>query len=228
VSIGQTYWYQVVAVNAIGPSPKSNELSARLIATPSAPTLLAAATDGAAILSWTPPSNDGGSNVTGYRIYRKIGTGSESFLDSTTALETTYLDGGLTNGTQYTYRVAAVNAAGEGAKSAAATVTPGPPSSITAPSAPQNLVLTRPKNVGAIQLRWSAPASDGGSPVSSYFIYRRAPGETSFTLIDLTDPSTRAYTDSGLLRRETYTYYVTAFNSYYEGPASNQASLRTK
>jgi fibronectin type 3 domain-containing protein len=228
VSFAQTYWYQVVAVNAIGPSPKSNELSAKLIATPSAPTLLAAASDGAAILSWTEPTNDGGSTITGYRIYRKVGTGSEAFLSSTAGTETAYVDGGLTNGTEYTYRVAAVNAAGEGTKSNATTVTPAPAQTITAPSAPTNLTLTRLKKGIGLTLGWNAPSSDGGSPLVSYFVYRRAPGETDFTLIGLTNTTSRTYTDSGLLRRSTYTYYVTAFNSYYEGPPSNQGTIKTR
>jgi len=107
-------------------------------------------------------------------------------------------------------------------------VTPAPPDTITAPSAPLNLIVTRPKNGVALQLRWQAPSSDGGSPLVSYLIYRRAPGETGFTLINLTNVSTRTYTDGGLLRRSTYTYYVTAFNSYYEGAPSSQVSLRTR
>jgi subtilisin family serine protease len=226
VSSGTTYWYQVVALNAIGPSPKSNELSSRLITVPSAPTLLAAASDGAAILSWTAPANDGGSNVTGYRIYRKIGTGSEAFLTSTASTETTYVDGGLTNGIAYTYRVSATNAAGEGTKSTAQTVTPT--GTVTASSAPQNLILTRPKNGVGITLRWSAPASDGGSPIVTYLIYRKAPAETAFTLLNITEGSLRTYTDGGLLRKSTYSYYVTAFNSYAESPPSNEASLRTR
>ena len=226
VSSGTTYWYQVVALNAIGPSPKSNELSAKLVARPSAPTLLGASSDGAAILSWTPPTSDGGGTITSYNLYRKVGNGSEAFLASTAGDETTYVDGGLTNGTGYTYRVAAVNSAGEGTKSNAVTVTPA--ASVVAPGPPTNLHVSTSKTGTSLALKWSAPAQDGGSPISSYFVYRRGPGETTFTLIAVTAPNPRTYTDTTVARRSTYTYYVTAFNSYYESVPSNEASGKTR
>jgi subtilisin len=226
VASGTTYWYQVAAVNAIGPSPPSNERSARLITKPSAPTLLGASSDGAAILSWTAPSSDGGGAITGYNVYRKAGAGSEAFLTSTGATETTYVDGGLTNGTQYTYRVAAVNAAGEGARSNAVTITPG--ATVTAPDPPGNLTAAKAKSATALVLKWTAPAHDGGSPIASYLVYRRGPGETAFTLIAVTAPTARTYTDSAIVRRSLYTYYVTAFNSYYESAHSNEVSIRSR
>jgi subtilisin len=226
VVAGTTYWYQVAAVNAIGASPRSNERSARLASPPSAPTLLGAASDGAAILSWTVPASDGGSPITSYNVYRKIGTGSEAFLASTGATETTYVDNGLTNGTQYTYRVAAVNAAGEGAKSNAVSVTPG--ATVAAPDPPGNLTVSKGKVATALILKWAAPAQDGGSPIASYLVYRQAPGETTFTLVAVVAPNTRSYTDGDLARRSVYVYYVTAFNSYYESGPSNEASGRTR
>lgn len=225
VVTGTTYWYQVLAVNAIGPGPKSNELSARLIIAPSAPTLLAAPADRAAALSWTPPSSDGGGAITGYNVYRKIGAGSEAYLASTDGSTTFCVDSNLTNGAQYTYRVAAVNAAGEGTMSNAVTVTPT--TTVTAPDAPTNLV-GKAKGIGSINLTWAAPAQDGGSPIASYFVYRKGPGETSFTLIALTNAGTRSYADTSVARRTTYAYVVTAFNTYYESGYSNQVSVRSK
>jgi subtilisin len=226
VASGTTYWYQVVAVNAIGPSQRSNERSAKLVAAPSAPTLLGASSDQAAILSWAAPTNDGGGAITAYNVYRKIGNGSEATLASTGPSETTYVDSGLTNGTQYTYRVAAVNAAGVGAKSNAVTVVPA--ASVTSPGAPTNLRVSTDKSGTALSLKWAAPTNAGGSPISSYFVYRKAPGETAFGLLAVVAPNLRTYTDAGLARRSTYFYYVTAFNSYYESGPSNQASGKTR
>jgi subtilisin family serine protease len=224
---GTTYWYQVAAINGIGVGPRSNELSASLVEPPSAPTLLGAPSDGAAILSWTEPADDGGSAVSSYNVYRSIGGGSEAFLASTTGAETTYVDFAVTNGTQYTYRVTASNGAGEGPYSNAVTVTPAPPNQITAPDPPQSLTAAKAAGKSsAIILTWAAPADDGGSPIASYFVYRRGPGETSFTLIDVTTALT--YTDASVAKRSLYTYYVTAFNSYYESGHSNEVTIRTK
>ena len=230
VAAQTTYWYQVAAVNKIDTGPLSNELSASRIEKPSAPILLGAASDRASILSWTPPEDDGGGPVSGYNVYRAVGGGALSWLASTGDQETTYLDLAVTNGTEYTYRVAATNAAGEGALSNAVAITPTAPTVITAPDAPQSLTVGRaPKGSTAVVLGWSAPADDGGSPISSYFVYRMGPGESTFSPIGLVDGSILTYTDAGpFARRSTYTYHVIAFNSYYQSSPSNQVSIRSK
>lgn len=226
VTPGTTYWYQIAAVNAIGAGPRSNELSASTAAPPGAPTLLGAPADGAVALSWTEP-DDGGSAITGYNIYRRVGTGAEGLFATTGAAETIYVDGAVDIGTEYTYRVTAVNAAGEGARSNAVSVTPTQPDAITAPD-PPTLTGTRAKGSFGIRLTWSLPASDGGSPISSYFIYRRGPGEASLSLFAIADAATRSHLDDSVERRATYTYAVTAFNSYHESQRSNEVTVRSK
>jgi hypothetical protein len=63
-------------------------------------------------LSWTAPAANG-STITGYRIYRSTSTGTETFLTTTSG--TSYSDtSGLTAGSQYFYKVSAVNGVGEG------------------------------------------------------------------------------------------------------------------
>ena len=228
VQPGTTYYYEVAAVNAIGPGPRSNERSAALATVPSAPTLLGAPADGAAALSWTAPADDGGATITGYNVYRQVDGGTESLLDSTAATETTYVDFAVTNGTQYTYRVAAVNVAGQGAYSNAVTVTPAAPQQISAPSPPLNLTASKAKASFGVALKWQAPANDGGSPIASYFVWRLDPGAGSYALLDVVSGSTLVYTDDTVTRRTTYSYVVTAFNAYYQSPQSNAATLKTK
>ena len=228
VNPGELYWYQVAAVNEIGSGPLSNELSARSVLPPSAPTLLGAPADNAVALSWTEPADDGGSPVTGYSIYRRIGSGDEGLLVTTAGDTTIYVDFGVTNGTSYTYRVAASNTAGEGAFSNAVTVVPS--GSATAPGAPLNLSANKAKgNSQAVILEWDAPASDGGSPISTYFVYRRGPDEAAFTFLGNTaNGDVTSFADATVARRTTYTYYVTAWNAYGPSPPSNEASVRSK
>jgi hypothetical protein len=71
----------------------------------------ATAGDGQATVSWTAPASDGGSAITGYVVTPYIGyfpLAPQVF--SSTA--TTQVVTGLTNGTQYRFRVQAVNAVG--------------------------------------------------------------------------------------------------------------------
>jgi subtilisin family serine protease len=227
VSGGTTYWYEVAAINAVGVGPHSNELGARLATPPSAPTLLGASADRSVALSWTVPDDDGGSPITGYEIHRRVGDGPEDLLARTGPDEMSHVDGGLTNGVAYTYRVAALNAGGRGAFSNAVTVTPS--ASATVPGAPLNLTAAKAKGTSTIVLSWSPPASDGGSPISTYFVYRRAEAEASFRYIGNTpNGTTTQFTDSTAARRTLYTYYVTAWNGYGQGPPSNQVSIRSR
>jgi hypothetical protein len=73
-------------------------------------------------LTWTPPSNDGGSAITGYNVYRGNSAGSEVFLAAVGNL-TTYKDTATSRGTTYYYFVTAVNAIGESPASNGASAT---------------------------------------------------------------------------------------------------------
>ena len=81
------------------------------------PPLLVATRDGDAVnLAWSIP-DDGGSAITGYRLYRGIEGGSESLLASFGPDVNSHTDNEATGGNFY-YRVTASNANGEGASSA--------------------------------------------------------------------------------------------------------------
>jgi len=65
-------------------------------------------------LSWTAPSDNGGSVIIGYKIERSIDNGStwSTIVSNTGSVETTYSDTGLASNTTYTYRVSAINSVG--------------------------------------------------------------------------------------------------------------------
>ena len=68
-------------------------------------------------LGWSAPSDDGGSAITEYKIYRGTSSGGESYLTSVSVPTTYYKDTTVTNGQTYYYQVSAVNYVGEGEKS---------------------------------------------------------------------------------------------------------------
>ena len=87
---------------------------------PGAPTGLSATADGQTEidLSWTAPSDDGGTNITGYKI--EVSTDGSSWSDleaNTRSTSTTYSHTGLTAGSTRYYRVLAINVAGTGTAS---------------------------------------------------------------------------------------------------------------
>ena len=216
---GTTYYYYVTAVNGSGEGAKSGEASATPATpatTPGAPTLLQPTAGNQSVsLSWTAPTNNGGSAVQSYDVYRGTSAGGETLVKSGVT-GTTYSDTGLANGTTYYYEVSAVNGVGEGGKSNEQSATP----TATVPGAPASLTAT-PGN-GSVSLSWAAPSNNGGSTLTGYNVYRgTASGSESLLAQGVTGTS---YPDSSVTNGTTYYYYVTAVNGSGEGAKSNEAS----
>ncbi len=191
---------------------------------PGTPTGLAAnAGNGQVALAWSAPASDGGSPITGYAIYRATSSGAETLL-TTVGVVTSYTDPGLTNGTTYYYQVAARNAIGEGSRSSEASAKPAPPPPPppSVPGTPTGLAANAGN--GQVALAWSAPASDGGSPITGYAIYRATSSgaETLLTTVGVVT----SYTDPGLTNGTTYYYQVAARNAIGEGSRSSEASAK--
>jgi Fibronectin type III domain len=92
-------------------------------AAPSQPTSLTVTSgDGGAFASWANPANQGdAAGITGYTV--QVVNGSGSVVEQTSVDNTSTVLDGLTDGTNYTIKVAAVNTAGTG-PSASASATP--------------------------------------------------------------------------------------------------------
>ncbi len=86
---------------------------------PGTPTGVAANPAGSqALVSWTAPAN-GGSPITGYKITPFIGSTAQTPVTVNSGSATAATVSGLTNGTSYTFTVAATNAIGTSAASSA-------------------------------------------------------------------------------------------------------------
>lgn len=129
---GQSYVFRVAAVNIVGAGAYSANSAAIVVGAPGAPTNLIGTVGNTQVrLDWNAPALTGGVNISDYVIQfsSNAGTSWTTFNDGTsTASETTVT--GLTNGTSYVFRVAAVNSRGQGAfstTSAAVVPAPNPP-----------------------------------------------------------------------------------------------------
>jgi hypothetical protein len=121
-SVGTTYYYRVVASNAVGNSGPSNEVNLTPSTAPQAPTLVATSGKRLVTLSWTTPSN-GGAPISGWGIYRGTATGAETLVQ-TLSSGTKYVDSDVASKTKYFYEVVAINSNGAGARSNEASATP--------------------------------------------------------------------------------------------------------
>ncbi len=131
----------------------SSQGSATVFASqPGVPTSVSASSGANAqsVVSWTAPSSDGGSPITGYTVTANPGGQQCSWTSGALSCTVT----GLTNGTNYTFAVTATNAAGTSAASASSsTITPTAPATTapattspatTSPATPTSVKWTKP------------------------------------------------------------------------------------
>jgi predicted phage tail protein len=219
---GTTYYFRVTGVNAGGQGPASQEASAGPASAPGPPTGLTVTPGSSRVsLSWAAPASDGGSPVTGYKIYDGTTADFRDGASAATSTTTSATVTGLAGGTTYYFRVTAVNAVSEGPASAEASATvtmppaePGPPTGLTAAS-----------GGGRVRLSWTAPASNGGSPVTGYIIYQgTSPGGESAALVNGSMVKATGYTVTGLANGTTYYFRVAAVNAVGQGRESGETS----
>ena len=174
-------------------------------------------------MNWTAPASDGGSPITGFEDDVRTGTTVVRTVTGLNRNTTSTVITGLTNGTAYNFVVRAVNAVGTGPDSAASDpVTPA-----TAPSAP---------TIGSVvggnaqaTVTWTAPANDGGSPVTGYrvTILRLSSAAANATVRNRTTstllgPTVRSR--SFTLPGSNYRFQVVAVNANGVGAPSARSS----
>lgn len=131
----------------------------QLPSTPAAPTSLNATPgDDSASITFTAAVS-GLSDITNYE-YRLDGSGSWTALSPADATSPVTVPG-LTNGTAVGIELRAVNAEGAGTASSSVTVTPQ-----STPRAPRSVSITPSSR--QVSISFSAPASDGGFPITNY------------------------------------------------------------
>ncbi len=146
--------------------------------------------------------NDQANNETGFEIYRATQPGGpyvilDIITENNAANPAYYLDKTLKSGTQYYYKIRAINDDGGSDYSNEAKVTT--PADTQAPSAPQNLKVVQTTR-SAISIQWDEAQDD--TKVAEYLIYQNG------QLIATTDK--KVYTAEGLVGATAYTYMVRA------------------
>ena len=215
---GQQYAFEVRASNRVGEGEARGALATPVGAPGALASLTATAGDEEVALVWSAPADDGGSPVTGYEYRFAAGTTvPEDTPWQSAGLDLEWTVTGLTNGQQYAFEVRASNRVGEGeARGALATPVgaPGALASLTATAGDEEVALV-----------WSAPADDGGSPVTGYE-YRFAagtavPGDTPWQSAGLDLEWTISYLTNG----QQYAFEVRARNRVGPGETSGTTAL---
>ena len=182
---------------------------------PGAPTAVKATSNANAqsVVTWSAPTSNGGSAILGYSILATdVTTASHGGQTCATTSVMTCTLTGLTNGDQYVFAVSALNADGTGASATSNVVRPA-----TVPSAPAITKVVA--SAGAVTVTWTAPTSNGGTPVASYRVIA-APGGAYCHV-----PATMTSCRIGRLHNGTrYTFTATATNAAGNSVASTPSA----
>jgi hypothetical protein len=210
---GTKYYFTVEAVNAVGSSAASNEASA----TPVVP------------LSISTTSLPGGTFGSSYSATLAAVGGITPY---TWKLTSGSLPAGLTLKASSGAITGTPTATGTSSFTVQVTDSSSPPKTVSV-----NLSITvaatvpgAPTALGAVAgntqvvLSWTAPASNGGSAITGYDVYKgTSPGAESATPV-ATGVSSTSYTVTGLTNGTTYYFTVEALNVAGNSASSNEAS----
>jgi chitodextrinase len=163
--------------------------------------------------------------VTGYRVERCQGAGCSSFAEISQPSGTTFSDTGRSPSTSYSYRVRAIDAAGNlGPYSSTATATTPAATDAQPPSAPTGLSASAVSSA-RIDLSWSA-ATDNVA-VTGYRV-ERCQGAGCSTFAEISQPSGTTFSDTGRSPSTSYSYRVRAMDAAGNlGPYSSTATATT-
>ena len=210
---GTSYSIVLRAVNAAGPGTTSSSVTATPSALPGAPTItqIADGGNGTSLDVTFVAGYTGGSSITDFEYAISVGANSNSFGSYSSAGTTSpFTITGLTNGTTYTVKLRAVNAAGNGPGSAFQTGV-----TLAAPSAPVISGITSGDGRLAITYTAFDSSTNGGSALSK--VEYSTNGGSSWT-----DAGTLAttFTVLGLTNGTAYSVKLRATNAIGTSAAS--------
>jgi hypothetical protein len=179
---------------------------------PDAPTAVSiTAGDAQLSVAFTAPASDGGSPITNYRYSLDGGlTFPRAIAQTTSPLVIT----GLTNGTTYAVQIKAMTKFFDSPATASVSATPnnGP----TAPAAPTALTVTEGDT--KLTVAFTAPTSDGGSPITNYsYSTNGGFAYTECSPVQTTSP----VVITGLTNGTTYIVKIKAVNAIGAGDAAS-------
>ena len=219
---GKAYLFRVAAINEIGVGASTAAVSATTLLAPATAPQAFTSTSGtnAAQFSWQSPADNGGASVTAYRVeYSKDGLTWVTLAAKSTSAS--FKLSGLTPGSTYQVRVAAITRAGLGAFLTEALTT-----ATTVASAPGQLRAIEISQT-SLTLAWSLPALNGGASINDYQVEVSANGGANWKVVPHEAANNLSIQVTGLPSGTTRLFRVAAVNEVGIGAYSTQISATT-
>lgn len=177
-------------------------------------------------VSWKPPKDNGGSEITAYVIEKRDLTHGGGWVPAVTYVNAKYTHATvprLLEGTKYEFRVMAENLQGR-----------SDPLTSDSPIVAKNQydVPGRPNKPELVEtdkdhitIKWKAPISNGGSPIVGYEVERRDKATGRWVKLTKSPHPNTQYEDPRVQEGHQYEYRVTAVNAAGPGKPSDPSSL---
>ncbi|XP_037382641.1 myomesin-2 [Talpa occidentalis] len=224
---GEQYIFRVKAVNAVGSSENSQESEPIRVqaplTVPSPPygiTLLSC--DGQSMtLGWKVPKFSGGAAILGYYLDQREALQDRWHeVNPAPVSECILTVGGLAEGSQYEFRIAAANMAGIGQPSEPSEAFRCEAWTAPEPGPAYDLTFCEVRD-SSLVLLWKAPIYAGSSPVSGYFVDYKEEGSGEWLTATPAPTASRYLKVSDLRQGGTYVFRVRAVNASGEGRPSD-------
>jgi fibronectin type 3 domain-containing protein len=197
LTIGTTYYYQITAIGTTCSTPSAAGSVALACQTPAVPSPSATNSSGSITITWAAVSG-----ATAYTVYRNSASTGTFTAISSGQTAATYTDpaSGLTNGTNYYYKVSASNAGGNcaSAQSAATAAV----RSCTIPTAPVGLSAKRSGNKQVTLVWTNSPGA------TTYNILRSTTSGSGYASVGT--PAASPFVDTNAVNTTPYFYVVAA------------------
>lgn len=185
-------------------------------------------TNNSVTLSWKPPLDNGGSEITGYAIEKRDLTHGGGWVPAVAYVNPKYTHAvvpKLIEGTQYEFRVMAENLQGRSDP-----LDCGRPvvakNQYTAPGQPGKPELVD-SDKDHITIKYTQPISNGGSPIQGYNIERCDKATGRWIQLNKGPVPGLQYTDDRVTDGHTYEYRVSAVNAAGPGKPSDSSNWLT-
>ncbi|KJH43663.1 fibronectin type III domain protein [Dictyocaulus viviparus] len=227
---GTEYEFRVIAVNEAGPSDPSEPTDPQIArpryyrpAIPEGPLDVTELTKDSCMLSWNPPVDDGGSEITNY-VVEKRDIRTNTWVPVSTFVPGTKITvPKLVEGHEYEMRVMAENAFGRSDPLCTSSpILAKDPFGVPGKPGKPEIVDT---DNDRIDIKWSPPHDNGGSPIQHYDVERRDMKTGRWIKVNTTPISGTVFSDLRVQKDHTYEYRVLAVNKCGSGAPSDPSDL---
>ncbi|XP_062327048.1 neogenin 1a isoform X2 [Osmerus eperlanus] len=171
-------------------------------------------------LTWRPPAEPHGDELTYSVYYSQEGTSRERILNTSRPGEMQVTIQSLMPDSKYKFRVVAHNRNGLGETSAVLKVATQAEVQVPGPSPNLQVVSTMPSST---TLSWNTPLTGNGE-ILTYKLYYMDKASGIEQDVDI---GTLSYTITGLKKYTEYSFRVVAYNKHGPGVSTNDVSVRT-